>query len=71
MTYQTLHFVDPTIPGLSGRDLMSRAVAAVQGSLRRVRGLPDDVRRERAVRRDLAGLDRHLLRDIGIDRGAA
>ena len=39
--------------------------------LQGLRGLPADVRRDRAIRRGLAGLDRQQLRDIGIDRGAA
>ena len=50
------HFVDPTTPGISGRSLIERAVNVVQGF---------------CVRRDLAGLDREALRDIGLDRNAA
>ena len=60
MTEQFLHFVDPSIPGLSGRDLMGRLSKAVQAS-----------REEFVIRKDLAGLDSHQLRDLGIDRGAA
>lgn len=51
-----VHFVDPTSPGISGRSLVERAVSAVHGF---------------CGRRDLVGLDRETLRDIGLDRNAA
>ena len=65
MTPFNIHFVDPTIPGISGRDLIEpaiRSAQAVQGG----RG-----RTYRALRRALSGLDRAQLRDLGIDRNGA
>ena len=74
MTHLAIHFVDPTIPGLSGRDLVERAVQAVQASVaeagRQACNAARALRRDRAIRRDLAHLDRHILRDIGLDRDA-
>ena len=32
MTYLAIHFVDPTIPGLSGRDLIERTIESVQAT---------------------------------------
>lgn len=75
MTHLAIHFVDPTIPGLSGRDLVERAVQAVQAGVaeagRQACGAARTLRRERAIRRDLAHLDRQTLRDIGLDRDAS
>ena len=65
MTQRVLHFVDPSIPGLSGRDLIERPIKAV---------VPTDSRAHspaRTLRGDLSRLDRHQLRDLGIDRNAA
>ncbi len=58
------HFVDPTIPGLSGRDLLRRAGNLLLEAARSRAAL----RRELQVRQDLAHLDRNLLRDLGLDR---
>ncbi|SMF72664.1 hypothetical protein SAMN06265365_13053 [Tistlia consotensis] len=55
---------DSTMPGLSGRDL-GRRVLALFG-----RGDAAENSREVALR-SLAGLDRRVLRDIGLDRDAA
>jgi len=55
MTQMIQHFVDPSIPGLSGRDLLRRSVAALGGKL-------SGKMRTRDLR-----LDRHQLRDIGLD----
>jgi len=74
MTQLAIHFVDPTIPGLSGRDLVERAVQAIQASVVNAGTQADkaarSLYRERAIRRDLAHLDRQTLRDIGLDRDA-
>ena len=74
MTQLAIHFVDPTMPGLSGRDLIERAVQAVQAGVvqadTQARNAARALRRERIIRRDLAHLDRHVLRDIGLDRDA-
>ena len=74
MTQLANHFVDPTIPGLSGRDLIERAIQAVQASVAQAGTKAGAaawmLRRERAIRRDLAHLDREILRDIGLDRDA-
>ena len=67
MTHLAIHFVDPTMPGISGRDLIDRAVKSVQTSF----GRAGDTRRDFALRKGLSRLDRHLLRDIGFDRDAA
>ncbi len=55
MYQMAIHFVDPTIPGLSGRDLLLRAGQALRWA---------GIRRAR----DLRGLDRHQLQDLGLDR---
>ncbi len=55
MNQMAIHFVDPTIPGLSGRDLLLQAGQAVHWTAAR-------------WARDLRGLDRHQLQDLGIDR---
>ena len=56
---------DRTMPGLSPSDLAERAT---HGIVVDQCGLS---RRHAAYRRALRGLDRHLLRDIGIDLGSA
>jgi len=66
MTHFALHFVDPTIPGISGRDLNERAIKAVQaGTSYR------SAHRDFALHKGLSGLDRRQLRDLGIDRNTA
>lgn len=63
-------FVDQTIPGLSPSDLAQRAthdIVVDQRGLTR----QQTARRRAAYRRALKGLDRRLLRDIGIDLGSA
>jgi hypothetical protein len=55
MNQMSVHFVDPTIPGLSGRDLRTHFVGAGQ-------------RLDRLLRQALAHLDSRQLRDLGIDR---
>ena len=69
MTQHTIYFVDPTMPGISGRDLIERAIKSVHafhlGSADR-----NPARSDRALRQGLARLDRNLLRDLGLDRGA-
>ncbi len=67
MTDLSQRLVDPSIPGLSVRDLVTRAgfdLEAVAGTLA-VR------RRELMLQRDLRDLDAVLLRDIGLDRSRA
>jgi hypothetical protein len=54
MSQILMHFVDLTIPGLSGRDLVRRP----------------DIRIYGRPRRELGRLDREMLRDIGLDRSA-
>ena len=71
MSAQAIHFVDPSIPGLSGRDLPLRLVEQAQNAWVACRGAGSalcEARRELAVRRSLADLDRNQLRDIGVDR---
>ncbi len=69
MTQHTIDFADPTMPGISGRALFERAIKSVQMFRHGAAGR-DPARADRARRRALARLDRNLLRDIGIDRGA-
>ena len=64
MTDLASRFVDPTIPGLSGRDLLRRAGGLLLEATRRQAAL----RRDLQIRQDLAHLDRNLLRDLGLDR---
>lgn len=64
MTDLASRFVDPTIPGLSGRDLLRRAGSLLLEAARSQAALRRDLQR----RQDLAHLDRHLLRDLGLDR---
>lgn len=63
-----LGFTDPTIPGLSVRDLASRAADAV---LAPSGGNGKGRHRYYVIRHDLAGLDQEMLRDLGLDRGRA
>lgn len=64
-----LGFVDPSIPGLSARDLATRAVDAVQSVF--VEGDERGRHRDYIVRHDLASLNREMLRDLGLDRDRA
>ena len=70
MTHLAIHFVDPTIPGISGRDLIERPIKSTQatyseGSAYRA------ARKDFALRKGLSRLDRQQLRDLGIDRDVA
>ena len=71
MYQANIHFVDPAIPGISGRDMIERAIAAVQSTHNGAGGIYQALRRDFALRRGISKLDRHQLRDLGIDRGAA
>ena len=71
MNQSVIHFVDPTIPGLSGRDLVESAAQAIDPRVAGLGGVLASVHRGFAIRRALANLDRHQLRDIGFDRGAS
>ncbi len=71
MTYLAIHFVDPTIPGLSGRDLIERTIESVPATGAAAGGAYRAARRDFALRQGLSGLDRHQLRDLGIDRDAS
>lgn len=61
-------FTDPTMPGLSVRDLARRALdlgyALFDG------GREGRVHQDFLVGHDMAHLDREILRDIGLDRSA-
>ena len=67
MTDLSQRFVDPTIPGLSARDLVARGGFAFAAAAEGLAAW----RRERIIRRDLRGLDPALLRDLGLDRSRA
>jgi len=71
MTPLRIHFVDPTIPGISGRDLVERAIESAQATYGKAGGAFRAAHKTFALRRGLSGLDRHQLRDLGIDRDAA
>mgnify|MGYP006310800859 CR=1 FL=1 len=60
---------DPTMPGLSVRDLARRAIDAVSGAA----GNDNRAKRHRdhVIRHDLARLDREALLDLGLDRDRA
>lgn len=70
MTHLAIHFVDPTIPGLSGRDLIERTIESVQAMGTEAGGAYRAARKDFALRQGLSRLDRHQLRDLGIDRDA-
>ena len=70
MAWTAIHFVHPTIPGLSGRDLLRRATHAVQATCARAGRASATARSDFAIRKALAHLDRRQLRDLGLDRGA-
>ena len=61
---------DGTIPGLCSCDLARRAADAIIVVHLQHRG-HDLTGHHRAFRKALRGLDRRLLRDIGIDLGSA
>lgn len=63
-----LGFADPTIPGLSVRDLASRAADALQAPSA---GNGKGRHRYYVLRHDLARLNQETLRDLGLDRGGA
>ena len=71
MNRPILHFVDPTIPGLSGRDLLERASQAIEARCASLAETYACWRRDHRLRHDLARLDRQVLRDVGLDRGAS
>ena len=71
MTYHNIHFVDPTIPGISGRDLTERAIESARATGGEAGGGYRVWRKDFALRKGLSRLDREQLRDLGIDRGAA
>jgi len=71
MTPLAIHFVDPTIPGISGRDLIDRPIKSVQTIFHMASGAYRTQRADFALRKSLSKLDAHQLRDLGIDRGAA
>ena len=64
MTDLSQRFADPTIPGLSARDLVARAGLALSETAVNLAAW----RRELMMQRDLRDLDPNLLRDIGLDR---
>ena len=64
MTDHAPAFVDPSIPGLSARDLVARAGLALNAAA----GNLVVWRRALMIQRDLRDLDPVLLRDIGLDR---
>ncbi len=71
MTPLRVHFVDPTIPGISGRDLIERAIETAQAVTGRSGSAYRAARKAFALRKGLSRLDRHQLRDLGIDRDTA
>ena len=71
MNHLRIHFVDPTIPGMSGRDLIERAIESAQATSGEDGSAYRAARKDFALRKGLSRLDRHQLRDLGIDRDAA
>ena len=61
MTHLAIHFVDPTIPGLSGRDPIERSIESVQATTSEADNAYRATRQDVALRRGLSGLDRHQL----------
>jgi len=58
--------IDPTIPGLSVRDLKERPIHASESDLER-----SHRHRDFMIRHDLERLSRRALRDLGLERDAA
>jgi hypothetical protein len=71
MRPSALHFVDPTIPGISGRDLVQKSSQTFQAADSHAPSVASAARRFRVVRKALGHLDTRLLRDLGLDRGAS
>ena len=68
MTHATVRCAAPPRCGRGAR-LWARMKTAFR-ALRHRRARADAARWEIAIQKDLAHLDRHLLRDIGLDRDA-
>ena len=64
--FSASYFVDPTIPGLSLRDLQEKAAERIV-----THGNATISHADLAIRRGLSHLDREALRDLGLDRAAA
>jgi hypothetical protein len=63
------YIADPTIPGLSRRDIADRAVDSVASAANDSDGSARH--RDFVIRHDLGRLDRQTLRDLGLDRDQA
>ena len=68
MAYSEYFRGDPSIPGLSVRDVTSRASSAVETTLNFLMGGIADSHRDYTIKRDLMGLDSESLRDLGLNR---
>jgi len=68
MAYSEYYQGDPSIPGLSVRDLTDRASAAVETTFNFLKGGVAQAHRDYTIRRDLMGLDSESLRDLGLNR---
>lgn len=60
--------IDPTMPGVSPRDLTDKPVHAIVSTCPPAGGSLACGRRERALKKGLSALSAHQLRDIGLDR---
>lgn len=70
MMRTVVNVIDPTIPGLSIRDLVTRAADALQSSLAGENSFASR-HADLAFRRALARVDSETLKDIGLDRAMA
>ncbi len=71
MAYLAYHGIDPSIPGLSIRDLTERASGALNANIGGLARSYHAWRRNYIMQRDLRRFDAHQLRDIGLDRDAS
>jgi|GEM_PF-3513859 len=68
MAYSEYYRGDPSIPGLSVRDVTDRASAAVETTLNFLKGGISQSHRDYTIKRDLMGMDSEALRDLGLNR---
>lgn len=67
VTFETARHV----PGQAAGTVLRRIISTVKVGVAGLREEIAEARREQQLRRSTRGLSRHLLRDVGLDRGAS